>query len=479
MRTIDSARDLRNFHLGGMVFSCVQAQEVPVERVLRWHRATRALGTIPLFLTHDLGMLLAYPPAAYRIEPHPAAPPGIDFGAYLECLRGIARQPLVARIRAWGVGDRTVGVATARVFAQAAAHLAGAVDTAGLESGDATLERALPAAIFSVPEIARAHAAGPSVRVEEVLSPAVLAALAAGIDRLTLNEIQFLELFGGTEGEVDLQSMVDLVEFAGLTGPLEAVLEDLMCLVPSILGTGRGKNEQHYPVAGVSGIALRGSLDSIVPSEYALPAPVFRHRFCNGGLLYFGRERPREKERNLFYLVVNTGFSMAGDPEILTRVLGIALAKKMALQGCDFGYSTFDEDLAPVLPLASAADYRYFLAYRSERATKERQVLEALSLTLRRLRADYDRITVLLVTHLHFCDCDDRYAKWFERMKEDARLTGILIASDLEIEKSAASHARSYKDLSYYLDRKNVLSYGCLRDARRRREEERRIVVDV
>jgi len=476
---LDSAEDLVRFHLGSMVYSCVQPHEPPVQRVLRWHRACAGLGAIiPLFLVHDLGMLFAYPPGEYRIEPFPALPTGVEVGRWRVLLEEAAKLPAVARMRSWGLNDRTVGVVTARVLQEAASRLGGLTDATGLAEGDAALERALPGAVLSAPEILRAWRTG-AAPVAEALAEPVLAAIRRGLAQRKLEEVQFVELFGGGDGGLDPQSLVDLVEFAGLSDQLEGVIEDLMCLVPSILSTGRWKNEQYYPIAGISGIASRGSLDSIVPSEYALPREAFYHRYFNGGLTYFGRERPRENQRNLLWLVSNTGFSMAGDPEILTRVLGIALAKKMALKGCEFSYSTFDEALSPVLPLASPADFRYFLTYRSDRPTKERQVLEQLGHTLVRLRQSYDRITVLLITHLHFCDCDDRHSELLEEMKRHARLTGILIGADVEIEKSAASHDRSWKDLSHYLDRRNVLSYSCLRDVRRRREEERRIVLEI
>ncbi len=481
MVTLAGADDLVRYHLGGMVYSCVQPINDPVQRVLRWHRACAGLGLVPLFLVHDLGLLLAYPAAAWRIELFPALPAGVDPAAWRALVNEAAQHPVVSKIRAWGLSDRTVGVLVARILTKAAPRLAALAQVGRHGAGDAAVEEALPGALLSVPEVVRAHRLGPQARGEDLLAGPILASIRAGLATLTPEDVQFIELFGGggDGGGLDLQSLVDMVEFAGLSGQIENVLEDLLCLAPSILGTGRWRNEQHYPIAGVSGIGLRGSLDNIVPSEFALPQAVFFHRFCNGGLLYFGRERPRERHRNLLYMVANTGFSMAGDPEALTRVLGIALAKKMSLKGHDFAYSTFDEMLSPVLPLSSAADFRYFLTYRSERPTRERQVLEHLLLTLRRLRLEYDRITVLLITHLHFCDCDDRHAELFEAMRKEARLTGILIGSDLEIERSAREHERSHRDLTHYLEKRNVLSYAVLRDASRRRAEERKIVLDV
>ena len=54
-------------------------------------------------------------------------------------------------------------------------------------------------------------------------------------------------------------------------------------------------------------MARQGSLDSLLPTELAYPAEVFLHRVVNKEALYYGRERPRTRQRELAYLVVQTG----------------------------------------------------------------------------------------------------------------------------------------------------------------------------
>lgn len=474
------ASDRLRVHAGGLLCCGVQIPEEPPSRVLRWHRASRGLGVVPLFLVRDLGLLLAYPGDTVRVEASPLAPVDAGVDAYVAWLKEFAGLPAVARVRNWGLRDRSLAILIARLLQSASATWRALAERLGGCAGDAELDGAFASALPDLPAAVRAWQAGPRVGPANGFPRADRDAVLRAAARMDAREVQFVELFGGGgDAGLDLQSLVDLVEFAGLSAPLEAVLQDLLSLAPSILGAGRWRNQQPYPVAGISGIALRGSLDNIVPSEFALPEAVFRHRFCNGGLLYYGRERPREDRRRLVWMVVNGGTSMAGDPEILTRVLGLALAKKMSLVGADFGLSMFDETLEPMRPLVDAADLRWFLSHRSERPTRERAVLEGLLHGLKHLEHGYQQITVLLVTHVHFCDCEERHADLLERISRAARLVGILIGSDVEIRKSESGRAGKVRDLSHYLDSRNVLSYAVLRDAERRRQEERRILVEV
>src|SRR5207244_1924240 len=97
-------------------------------------------------------------------------------------------------------------------------------------------------------------------------------------------------------GAPDPRDLLDLLALTGLPSAARLAVTQSLQLLPR-LGGARGGGRQTYPEGGYEGLARRGSLDSLLPSEAAYPAPLFLHRVPNGEALYYGRERPPERRR--------------------------------------------------------------------------------------------------------------------------------------------------------------------------------------
>jgi hypothetical protein len=159
---------------------------------------------------------------------------------------------------------------------------------------------------------------------------------------------------------------------------------------------------QTYAVDGYASIERRGNVDSMVLSELAYDREIFEQKVVDQELLYYGREREREDERRLQYILVDSSASMRGQRQVFARGLTVALLKKLSLQGDEVWVRFFDSRLHETVKVARSGQVPvpYLLSFRSERGRNYGKVFRQLSLEIQRQHRELRRRVVLyIVTH--------------------------------------------------------------------------------
>ncbi len=102
----------------------------------------------------------------------------------------------------------------------------------------------------------------------------------------------------------------DLLDILALTGPpkdANLALSQTLKLLPRVSSARTVGGILTYPEGGYEESARKRSFDSLLLTELAWPEEGFLHRVFNHEALYYGRERPRERRRELAYLVAQLG----------------------------------------------------------------------------------------------------------------------------------------------------------------------------
>ena len=118
--------------------------------------------------------------------------------------------------------------------------------------------------------------------------------------------------------------------------------------------TNRTNQESTTAIAvdGYASIERKGNVDSLVLSELAYDREIFEQKVVDQELLYYGRERQREEERRLQYVLIDSSASMRGQRTVFARGLVVALLKKLTLQGDEVWLRFFDSRLHETIKIA-------------------------------------------------------------------------------------------------------------------------------
>lgn len=391
--------------VGSLALSCVRPLASALAlRVVRWHEGLGRLGvTLPFFVVHDVGLVLAVPSEHY--ERGPRAPVAQLAGApaklgallvsYSGLLDELAEGEVAKRAAELKMSDDLVIVVLSRLLGGVATELA----------GEATVTADLPAdaAIFEALEPQLVSLFGRTKRTFELRA---LEALDAGkLFVLTVADaldIDTLRLFGmvGSDAAAGAIAQVDML--AALESPeANDIVNFSLELLPSVLETkarpAAGLTASH----GYSGIATRGSIDSMVLTELAWDDLELARRITDNEVLYYAREQSHEEQHRVHTLLVDASASMRGERTTFARGMAIATGKKLLLEGDEVVVRFFDSRLYEAhrahkgqLPTAM------LLSFRGERGRNPSRVFAELAteLDLARMRDGRTQV-VHLFTH--------------------------------------------------------------------------------
>jgi hypothetical protein len=229
------------------------------------------------------------------------------------------------------------------------------------------------------------------------------------LQALDREELRFLAQYGAPIlGSPDPRTLLDLLALTGLPAPARLALSQTLRLLPQLSdGTNhRLGGIQTYPEGGYEGLARQGSLESLLPSENVYPDELFLHRVLNHEALYYGRERPRERRREVAYLVGQLGWGLGGDGQVLVRALLLALGQAMRQRGYEVFYSLAGATLSEPYPLERPAEIGRLLYAQERGSVNSLTVLRGVLEQLRAWREDYRGRHVLWVLSPDF-DRDD------------------------------------------------------------------------
>jgi hypothetical protein len=401
-----------------------------LRRALGWARDLERLGVaVPLPIAHDLGLLLAVPPAQLELGPRralagvlaPVVGAAAAHARYVEALGQLARDETIEAIRKLAPSDDLIVVLLTRLLSDARAPRATSHDhqaLPGLPLDD--LERRLPG-LF----VAYGATMGPILGALSAFAEGLLR-LRVLLDTVDLDTIRLLALVGGDATETSATAAgapfagLAQVELLSALGSLQAndVVNFSLELLPAVLETKRRTAPGSWAVGGYQGLARKGSLDSMVLTELAWDDDELARRLIDDEVLYHARERAEEEASRVHLVLVDASASMRGDRTTFARGVAIALAKRLELEGEEARIRFFDGRLYEPFGGAAgglghrgararrsglAASLPHVLAFRGERGRSPERVLRQLVAELDVLRArDHRTPVVHLVTHAAF-----------------------------------------------------------------------------
>ena len=412
-------------------------------RAAVWFNSIARLGIhLPLFVVHDLGLMLTTPrgptgctlgprrAALARIQPPPSARAVLD--QYLDLLRNLSKSEVIEKVAGWRLRDELVAVLLCRAMGDAYNRWRDPAKSAGVE------ELPLDVGIYADVDPAehfRQFDARPLWGFLEHLARESLH-IYTSVELIDLDTVKLLGLFkeDTATGSEALGASIDLVDLFAALGSPEAndVANFSLDLLPSVLETKRASGAQTFSVDGYASIERKGNLDSLVLSELAYDQEIFEQKVVDQELLYYGHERQREDERRLQYVLVDSSASMRGKRQVFARGLALTLAKKLSLEGDEIWLRFFDSRLHELVKVgrSGALPVPYLLSFRSEHGRNYGKVFRQLLLELSRLKRDHRRQTVVyIITHGQCHIAPDLVAA----MAQQAYLYGIIILPSSEV----------------------------------------------
>ena len=435
------------WQLGTLALSHVETvNPMALVRAASWHNTLGRLGLhLPLFVIHDVGLLITAPAGAITIGPRQAIVDALKLPPearallrqYHQLIVGIAEAEIVQKASSWRLRDELVAVLLGRVLGDIYLRHGDPSKGIGVEAlplDPGTYQEAIP---DDVPRHFADFDPAPLWAFLRFLVENRLQ-IYTSIEQIDLDTLKLLGLFDG-----GATAALDLVDLYGVFGSSDAgdVVDFSLELLPSVLETKRAAGVQTFAVDGYASIETRGSPDSLLLTEFAWDAELFERKVIDDELYYYGRERQREEQRRLQYILVDSSPSMRGTRQVFARGLALALAKKLALQGDEVWLRFFDSRLYDVQKFSSQsgsdAALPYLLCFKSERGRNYGKVFRQLLVELTRLRAEESRrIVVYIVTHGQ-CHLP---VELVEQLARQAFLYGVFIlpSSEVRLEYLAA-----------------------------------------
>lgn len=454
MISADKRRSWLARQVGTLVLSHARSHNpMAVVRAAAWANRMGRLGVwLPLFLIHDVGLLLTAPRGAGGVALGAAEPllnsAGLPDEArallrqYGALLGTIAASEMVEKATTWRLRDDLVAVLLTKILGDLYHRWNDSTKAIGAE--DLPLDPQTYADADLVSHF-RDFDPAPLFGFLRFLASQQLHVYTS-LEQIDLDTLRLLGVFAGSGGAAT--PALDLVDLFAVFQSAEAndVVNFSLELLPSVLETKRASGVQTFAVDGYASIEKKGNLDALILSELAYDEDMFERKVIDDELYYYGHERQREEERRLQYLLVDSSPSMRGVRQVFARGLALTLAKKLALQGDEVWLRFFDSRLYDVQKVQNG-DFAapYLLCFKSERGRNYAKVFRQLGAELQRLRREERRqVVVYVITHGQ-CHIP---VDVVQKLRREAYLYGIFIlpSSDVSLEYLELLHRHQIVD---------------------------------
>lgn len=395
--------------VGGLLLSVVRSGSATA--MLRAAHVKNALARVgvglPLWMIHDLTLLFVDRDAMIAKRPGIEAALGrpdavAQHGEWLAFVQELAASEVVDRARAWRLSDDLISVVFLRVLGPTHDRFVGGgrrqtplplpLDPAAYEDLDPRLPTLFTKHARNVDLALLVHLVNERLR------------MTIAFEQVDLDTLRLLGMFGAEVHAANATSALDLLHV--LSSPeANDVVNFSLDLLPSVLETKRATGAQLFSIDGYSGLTRRGSLDSLVLSELAYDEDLFDSRFVENEVFFYAREKMRQDEQHLHYIVVDATASMRGQRSVFARGLALTLIKKLSLRGEDVVFRFFDSRLHEPRWVRGGRrekgiDVPYILSFKGEHGRHYDKVMKLLGEELRRLaRRDGRRPTLYMITH--------------------------------------------------------------------------------
>src|SRR5690606_16848908 len=254
--------------------------------------------------------------------------------------------------------------------------------------------------------------------------------LITAVEQIDLDTLRLLGMFGAEASAASALGMLDLLN---VFSNVEAndVVNFSLDLLPSVLETKRASGQQTFSVDGYAGLSRRGTIDSLMLSELAFDEDLFDQRYTENEVFYYAREKQREEDRRLHYIVCDATASMRGQRSVFARGLALTLIKKLSLRGEDVYFRFFDSRLYEAQHARSrrrandaGINVPYLPSFKGEHGRNYAKVFGLLANDLARV-AKRERKTPILYILTH-AECHVPLDT-IERLRSIARLYGVFM----------------------------------------------------
>lgn len=423
--------------IGNLLLSCVQIDNpMAILRAAHWRNALSKVGIgVPFWAVHDLG-LLATPDGG---EAHIASRRGmaqLELSAELqaahsewtELLAELAHSEVMERARGWRLTDELINVLLLKVLAPVwERHLGPGRPPVGVPLPlDPELYEELDPQLGS---LFRAHDRTSDLDFLLHVGRERIRLLTS-VEQIDLDTLRLLGMFGAEATAGSALGMLDLLQV--FTSPdANDVVNFSLDLLPSVLETKRASGQQSFSVDGYAGLSRRGTLDSLMLSELAFDEELFDRRFMENEVFYYAREKQREEDRHLHYILIDATASMRGQRSVFARGLALTLIKKLSLRGEDVLFRFFDSRLYETQQVRtrrvsknSRINVPYVLCFKGEHGRNYAKVFGLLANEIGRVaKRERRRPIVYLLTH---AECHIPL-ETIERLRTQAQLYGIFM----------------------------------------------------
>src|SRR3569833_2369845 len=420
-----------------MALSHVQTDTpMALGRAAAWSNSlSRMGGNLPLFVIHDIGVMLSMSRGAggYVLRPRESQlariqlPQGTrpQLEQYRRLLDNIATSEVTERLAGLRLRDEMVAVLLSRILGDTYNRWRDRSKSSGVEP--------LPLDLGVLGEIDYAdHFRDFDPRslwgfIEHL--GAQQNHIYTQVELLDLDTVRLLGLFkeDSASGSEALGGAIDLVDLFAARGSPEAndVANFSLDLLPSVLETRRSTGAQTFAVDGYAAIERKGNIDSLVLSELAYDREIFEQKVVDNELLYYGRDKQHEDERRLQYMLIDCSASMRGQRQVFARGLALALIKKLTLEGDEIWVRFFDSRLHETIKIARSGQdpVPYHLSFRSERGRNYGKVFRQVLVEVTRLRREQKRRVVMYIITHGQCHIEPELAT---ALKQQAFLYGIV-----------------------------------------------------
>jgi hypothetical protein len=434
-----------------------------VVRAAAWANRMAKLGVyLPLFLVHDVGLLLTAPRGAAGVTLGPSEPQVAALGLaddvrallrqYGGLLQTISTSDVVDKATSWRLRDDLVAVLLTKILGDVYHRWSDPTKSIGAE--DLPLDPQTYAGADVVRHF-RDFDAAPMISFLRFLASQQLH-IYTSLEQIDLDTLRLLGVFssggaGATTPAIDLVDLFAVFQSAEANDVVNFSLE----LLPSVLETKRSSGVQTFAVDGYASIEKTGQLDSLILSEFAYDDDLFERKVIDDELYYYGHEKQREEERRLQYVIVDSSPSMRGVRQVFARGLALTLAKKLVLQGDEVWLRFFDSRLYDTQKVTHG-DFAapYLLCFKSERGRNYAKVFRQLQTELARLRREDRRQVVLYIITHGQCHIP---VEIVQALRREAYLYGIIIlpSSDVSLEYLELLHRHQIVDGKTLASRKD------------------------
>ncbi len=433
----DKRRSFLARQMSTMVLSHVQV-DTPMAnvRAAAWCNSLMRMGVhLPLFLVHDIGVMLSMTRGAggYTLRGREAQLARVQVSAtsrpqleqYRKLLENIGASEVTERLAGLRLRDEMIAVLLSRILGDTYNRWRDRSKSAGAET--LPLDLGILSEVDFADHFRDFDPRGLWAFLEHLVAQSMH--IYTQVELIDLDTVRLLGLFkeDSASGSEALGGAIDLVDLFAALGSPEAndVANFSLDLLPSVLETRRTTGSQTFAVDGYASIERKGNIDSLVLSELAYDREIFEQKVVDSELLYYGREKQREDERRLQYLLIDCSASMRGQRQVFARGLALALIKKLTLEGDEIWVRFFDSRLHETIKIGRSGQVPvpYLLSFRSERGRNYGKVFRQLLVEVTRIRREQKRRVVMYILTHGQCHVEPEL---ITAMKQQAFLYGII-----------------------------------------------------